>query len=194
MLECLLCLTLSPYFSVYDSTVKSDYGIEIAMGDPLYAFVSYESPDLQILGQNMGGLTLPGFGIGYRTHVVKKLSVFLEFGMYYTPSIQPATNIEAEVVNQLLVNDFGQPGWNPDYYSYKLQSDFGGKVGLSLDLSDRLSVFGAYRYLKVRENFDMCEIGPCEYGESGKHWQERNVLDLSSAQIGISFKFRHKPR
>lgn len=185
MLECLFCLAISPYFSTYDTTIKTDYGIHLSVGEPLYLWGSWEKPSLQRVGQNMGSLSLPGFGMGF-----KKDILFLELG-YYWPSVNPDENIRNEVVDQLLENDHGKPGVTWEKFAYDIKARWGGRVGVSVDVTERFSVFGAYRFLKGNEGYDAC-IGPgegCEFGRERSHWQNRDTISLSSVQVGATFRF-----
>ena len=183
MLECLFCIALSPLLNTYDNSIQSDWGGHISVGRPLSVFVSYESPRMQIVGQN-APFDMWGAGLGAEKDF-GPVSLSLEIGHFW-PNPNIDDNIRNEIVNTTLRNNHGQPKWKPTAFEYGLDNGWGGRIEASIEMTQRFSIFGAYRYLSVNESMDMCEIGPCEYGESGRHWQERNARNLSSWQVGVT--------
>lgn len=186
MLECLLCLSLAPYISTYESTIRTEPGVQVSLGYPVYVFGAYESPDLKIVGQHIPS-TVWGVGLGYSVELTDNVSIFLEGG-YYMPNTNPKDVVEAEVVNRVLRNDHGVPSFRATHFEYELEDGYGGRIGLDLALSKHLSVFAAYRFLKFNENFHMCTVPeacawPAPEGE--KHWANRDTRSYSSVQIGF---------
>lgn len=187
MLECLFCLAISPYLSTYESTIRSEPGISVSIGDPLYFSVSYEAPDLKIVGQHVPTKSV-GASVGYSQRVSDKFRVFLEAG-YYWPSTSPLDVVENEIVEQVLINDHGEVPFHPTYFEYELEPGYGGRVGFEIQATKRLSMFGAYRFLQFNENFRMCNFEEaCNWPvpEGGSYWQNRDTRDYSSIQIGFS--------
>jgi len=188
LLECLLCLALSPLLNTYDSSIRADgLGVHVAAAAPVYVFGSYEEGHLQIVGQT-SRLKIWGAGAGYRTDF-GKARVFVEAGRYW-PSASADEAVRDEFVEQVLVNDHGDPGWCPTNFSYRLHNGWGGRVGVGLQMTRRLSAFAAYRFLAVDEDFDMCtgDDPACTYPVDGKHWQNREKRSLSSIQVGITLE------
>ena len=189
MIECLLCLAISPFFSTYESTIRSEPGISVALGDPFYVSVSYEAPDLKIVGQNMPTNAV-GASVGLSQRVSDKFRLFIEGG-YYWPSTSPLDVVENEIVEQVLINDHGHPTFKPAYFEYELEPGFGGRVGFEVQASKRLSVFGAYRFLKFNESFKMCNFEEaCVWPvpEGGRFWSNKDARDYSSIQVGVSLR------
>ena len=189
MLECLLCLAVSPYFSTYESTIRSEPGVSVSIGDPLYFSVSYEAPDLKIVGQHVPTKSV-GASVGYSQRVSDEFRVFLEAG-YYWPSASPLDVVKNEIVEQVLINDHGEPPFHPAHFEYDLEPGWGGRVGFEIQATKRLSVFGAYRFLKFNEYFGMCNFEEaCAWDATGdaRYWQNRGTRDYSSIQIGFSIR------
>ena len=186
MLECLLCLALSPYFSGYTGDIDGDFGIHVALGDPLYLWGSYEQPEYRILGQDMNRLKLPGAGIGYRT-AGEKWRVAFEVG-YWWPDVNPDENIKDEIVYVALVGSFGPPPFAPEHFVYSVDNALGGRLAVSYRMSKRLSVFAAARKLSIKQKFSMCD-GPdpeCEYPVEGNQWIMFRNLPATSIQLGLT--------
>ena len=189
MIECLLCLAISPYFSTYESTIRSEPGFAVSIGSPLYFSVSYEAPDLKIVGQHMPTKTV-GASLGYSHSISEKIGVFIEGG-YYWPETSPLEVVENEIVEQVLINDHGHPTFKPTHFEYELKPGFGGRVGFDVSLHKHFSVFGAYRFLKLDENYKMCNVEEaCVWPvpEGGRFWSNKYARDYSSIQIGFSLK------
>lgn len=188
MLECLLCLALSPYFSGYTGDIDGDAGIHVSMGDPLYIWASYEHPEYRILGQDMNRLKLPGAGIGYRAGS-GKWRVAFEAG-YWWPSVNPDENIAHEIVGAALVGSFGPVPFRPEHFVYSVDNALGGRVAVSYEASKRVGVFVAARKLSVKQKFSMCD-GPdpdCEYPVEGNQWIMFRNLPATSVQLGVTIK------
>lgn len=189
MLNCLLCLAFSPFLSTYDSTIKTEPGISVQIGDPIYLSVSYEKPQLQIVGQNVP-TKIVGASLGLSQRVSDKTRVFIEGG-YYWPSASPLDVVRDEIVEQVLINDHGHPTFKGGHFDYKLHDGWGGRVGVEFSLSKRLSVFGAYRFLKLGEDFRMCNfeeacVWPVPKG--GRFWVNKDTRNYSSIQMGVSIR------
>lgn len=188
MLECLLCLALSPLLNTYDSSIRADgIGIHLAAAQPAYLWGSWEEGSLQIVGQTQS-LEILGAGVGYKADF-GSARVFIEGGHYW-PSVSTSEAVENEIVEQVLINDHGDPGWHAKHFDYGLHNGWGGRVGVGLQMTRRLSAFAAYRFLAVNEDFDMCTGSDpgCSYPVDGKHWQNREKRSLSSVQVGITLE------
>lgn len=191
MIDCLLgiCITLSPFFSTYDSTIRSDTGMAVSVGRPFSAWVSYEAPDLKIIGQHVP-TKVWGAGLGYSLELTETVNLFMEAG-YYSPSTSPKDVVEDEIVYGVLRNDHGKPSFHPTHFEYELEDGYGGRIGLEMELSDRFAVFGAYRFLKFDANYRMCTIeSACTWQapEGEKYWANRDTQSFSSFQIGFSIR------
>jgi hypothetical protein len=187
MLECLFCFALSPLFAGYTGDIDGDFGIHVAMGDPIYLWGSYERPEYRIVGQDMNRLQIPGVGIGYRAGD-GKWKVSFEAGYFY-PSVDPDENIKDEIVGVALVGSFGSPGWKPDHYAYSVRKALGGRVAASYEVSDTVDVFVAARKLSIRQRFSFCtgDDPVCEYPvETGQHWLMFRNLPATSIQLGFT--------
>lgn len=185
-------IDLSTVHGTYDSErLKSDWGYQIRAGQSMYVWGSYETPALQLVGQNLNSLKLWGIGIGYR-HVWDRIQVFGEFG-YFDPSISPDDNIRDEAVWRQLRNDHGETDWHPTHTVYDLQHGYGGRLGISYEIAKHLIVSVAYRFLSLNESLDACggSDPTCAYPvESGNgHWQNRQTLKLGTIEAGIGIRF-----
>ena len=188
---CLFCLSISPFFSTYDSTIQSEWGAAVAIGDPFYLSVSYENPQLKVVGQNIPTETI-GASLGYRHGLTDGVTLFLEGG-YYWPETSPLDIVENEIVEQVLINDHGKPSFEPEHFRYELEPGFGGRIGLDLQISKRFSVFGAYRFLKLNEKFQMCNFEEaCVWPvpEGGRFWSNKDARNYSSIQVGFTLHLR----
>lgn len=190
MLECLLCLVLSPHLNTYESTIRTEPGIHVAVADPLYLWGSYEAPDLRLVGQYMPA-KVAGGGLGYRLKF-ERAAIFVEAG-YYWPEVNPLEVVKDEVVEQILINDHGDPGWHADTFIYKLSAGWGGRIGVDVEVTSRTSVWAAYRFLQFNEHVAMCEgTERCKWPDTTnaglRHWVNADTQSFSSLQVGVSLK------
>ena len=184
MLECLFCIAISPYWNTFNENVHSEWGGQISLGHPLYASVSYDEANVREVGQYLP-MDLYGAQIGFR-----KGWAFIEIG-YYWPKESPLEVVENEIVEQVLENDHGKPGWRPKYFEYNIKPGIGGRVGADFKLNDTFSVFAAYRFLVLEESYKMCTAQEfCTYPvpEGGKYWVNSDARNLSGFQIGFTMK------
>ena len=154
----------------------------------LYLHGSYEQPGFSILGQRLGDMTILGYGAGYR-YTYNRWSAFAEVG-YYKPSLNPAANIEWEVVEeQLNQNHVCQP-WQPFCNTYNgfaifentelsYTGEYGWRVGVDWAVLKHVAIGINYRALTLTEKLDAYT------GED--RWQERNQLDASVLSLGVTF-------
>lgn len=90
----------------------------------LYAWGSYEQPDVYLGNLNLGELRMFGVGAGWRLPMGDRFYSFVEGG-YYLPwesaSLDPIT----------------------------FSNEFGGSVGVGFDITENFTMDAGYRYLKV---------------------------------------------
>ena len=186
-----LLLTLGLHFAV-PAELESSQGYEIEAGMPwLYAWGSYDEPGFKPLGQPFGDVELIGFGIGTRLQINNKLSFTVEYGKAKV-SVDPKPAVRNEVIVAQLQHDHGEPPFSPDQFSYRLQNDYMIRLGAVWKLTDHFELHADYRWLRVQEEMDMWTgtrhiIGVTP--DCGCWWQERNTINLSGVEVGISFSF-----
>ena len=187
MLECLFCIAISPYWNTFNEGVHSEWGGQIALGAPFYASVSYDEANVREVGQYLP-IDLYGAQVGYR-----KDWFFIEAG-YYWPEAKPLQVVEDEIVEQVLVNDHGEPNnWSRKdrHYEYNIKSGMGGRIGADFEINDHLSVLAAYRFLVLEESYKMCNAPEnCTYPvpKGGRYWVNSEARNLSGFQIGFSLR------
>jgi hypothetical protein len=161
-----------------------------------YLWGSWERTELRLTGQRAGGIDLFGVGLGGKVTLLKPISLFVEAG-YYIPNadLQKKTQVYAEGVYYKwyrTLNEIGLQGYASQFtqYKYELKSNFGGSVGLEVNqqIYKGLSVnlFGAYRFLNLKENWDA-------YHSTipGCYIQTKEKRSFSGGQFGagLSYKF-----
>jgi len=192
MIESLL-LTLGLHFSVpADNQFESSQGYEIEVGTHwLYGWGSYDDPDLAKLGQQMGEVEMIGFGLGTRLQINDKLSLVVEYGRMSVET-NPDDNIRNEIIRAQLHHDHGEPPFNPQVFSYKLEDDYVLRLGAVWMLTDHVELHADYRWLRVTERLNMwegdCGRFPVPAGCVGWH-QENNTLNLSAVEVGLAWRF-----
>lgn len=175
--------------SIADSErVKAATGYHVNAGRSVYVWGSYETPDVQLVGQSLGDVELIGAGLGLRSE--GRLRWFAEFG-YFDASASTVDGIRDEAVWTQLKSDHGTPTWHPAHTVYALEDGYGGRLGASYAIRQRFLVSLAYRALKLDEGYDACTGADptCDYPVDGRHWQNRKTLDLSAVEFGLRVRF-----
>ena len=185
--------SIGPIYTIYDSDrIKSEMGFKASIGSTWNLWGSFERPDLQLVGQNMGRVETWGIGVGF-AHEWDKIGLFGDFG-YFMPSTDPADNIRHEAVSTSLCNDHCRglepPTWN--HTVYKLSDDFGFRLGASYAITERFKATFAYRGLSFNESLDACTGADsgCKFPVTGSHWQNRKTVKFNAWEAGIMFKLR----
>ena len=169
-----------------------DLGYRAQLGNEhLYAYTAYSEPDHRKVGQDLGQIETWEYGLGTRLKLTEKLSLTLEYGKAEV-DVDPHPDIRNEVIRAELRHDHGQAPFNPQVYHYDLKDDYAIRLGAVWSFNDHVELHATYRYLKVKEELDMwegnCGVFPVPQDCVG-WWQNRNELDLSRVEIGISARF-----
>jgi len=162
--------------------------LKVAHGG-LYGWAGYDRPNVRLVGQRMGDIELISYGVGVQGEY-GRLRPFLEFGRF-EPDATTKDVIRDEAVVTELNNIHGRRG-NRHFKEteYNIDSEYGGRVGVLVDLSENVAVSAAYQFLQLNEQLQAytgkCEWPPTEECESW--WVDNRKLDISSFQVGIYFR------
>lgn len=159
-----------------------------------YLWGSWEKTEMRLTGQVAGDINLYGIGIGSKIKILKPLSIFLEVG-YYIPDSDLEKNTQRfgegvgyywiRTLKEIDLNNEFFRGFN--HYKYELKSNFGGSVGLEFEqiiykgLS--LNLFGAYRFLNLKEDWDA-------FNPAGLCIQTKEKRSFSGGQFGIGLNYK----
>lgn len=190
-------LSVKGVYSVYQDRdlVKDGKGVKGELRwKYVYLWGSWESTELRLTGQRAGGIDLFGVGIGGKVRLFKPLSVFVEGG-YYIPNadLQKDTQAGAEGVYYKwyrTLNEIGVPQYASQFtqYKYELKSNFGGSMGLELNQEIykgvSVNLFGAYRFLNLKEDWDAYHPTIPNY-----YIQTKEKRSFSGGQFGIGLNY-----
>jgi len=194
MNELLLALLIFPQIeidvthSTYTSErVMSEWGAQIRAGKDFYLVGTYEMPKFTLIGQGYN-MDILGYGAGYRK-CKDKICGFGEV-LYHKPVISVNKFVRDESVWTKLKNDHGVPDWEPEHTTYRLDSGYGSRIGLSYEHKN-MTFSLSYRSLSFDERIDACtgEDSRCKFPVDGNHWQNGNTLKLNSMEFGIGVRF-----
>ena len=132
----------------------------------LYAWASYERPELEMGGEKLADLDTFGLGVGLRVPFENKFYAFAELGAYL-----PNSTNEAKLP---MGGEF--TSWSLDY-----NAGLGGSLGLGYDVTDRFTVNAKYRFLDMTQKVDMVS----DEGVS----RFKDTVDMSSVSLGLSYRF-----
>jgi len=169
------------YDGTADADLRSSPGFQLNLGRTVYFWGSYEEPKLHIVGQRLhhgGDFTLWGYGVGAR-HQWRKVGVFGEFGLF-DPEIDPIPKAELEVLNTVLLRDREHEVFHSG--TYRLDPDYGGRLGGFIELAPYLIVTGSVRFLEVKQKMDARNSPEDRFEEGGN-------LDLGAFEIGVFWRF-----
>ena len=110
--------------------------------------------------------------------------------VYHHPKVSVDSLVQDEAVWTALKNDHGTPDWIPEHTTYRLKSEYGGRIGISYIY--KKAVFSlSYRFLSFDERIDACTgtDSSCEFPVDGNHWQNGNTLKLNSMEFSIGIRF-----
>lgn len=160
----------------------------------LYLWGTWEQTEMRLTGQVAGNLNLYGVGVGTKIKVLKPLSVFIETG-YYIPSsdLQKNTMKYAEGVGYYWVRTLKEIGLDNEFfrgfnrYRYEIKPNIGGSIGLEFEQviykNLSLNLFGAYRLLNLKEDWDA-------FNSIGQNIQTKEKRSFSGGQFGIGLSYR----
>ena len=194
--------TIKGVYSVYQDRdlLEDGKGMKGELGWKfIYLWGSWERTELRLTGQRAGNVDLFGIGLGGKVALFKPLSIFLEAG-YYIPDSELARNANRywEGVYYKWYKTLDEVGCTPDLartytdYRYELKSGFGGSVGLDFNQEIyrglHLNMFGGYRFLNLREDWDAYH--PTNRSP-GNYIQTKEKRSFSGGQFGagLSYKF-----
>lgn len=201
MLECLLCIALSPVFSSYANNemaaVTDSFGFAASVGDPWSVWVEWENPELKIVGQDMADIDLISAGIGYDAKLTERLTWNIDVG-YGWPRHEMSEsdyNIQHEVVGTYLAN-VHSGGDRPAFYAtnhnreYELEGGFLAGTGLDYAVHENFDIGVYYRWFRSKQTFRVCDYSTerCEYPNNLK-WIQTDTLNLSRLSLRATFRF-----
>lgn len=184
-------IAIGPVHGVFDSNrIESETGIQVRLSaNDTYMWASYEKPHVQLMGQNLGAIRLIGSGVGAQLELNKDWNFFAEVGYFWSDE-STTELIRDEAVEAKLKQDFGKPPFKADNTSYFVKNSYGGRVGVSYEVSKHIKTSIAYRVLALDEGYDLWK-GPLENRslECGCWWQERHSLNMNAFEIGLFATF-----
>lgn len=169
----------------------------------VYLWGGWERTEMRLTGQRAGELSLYGFGLGSKIELVKGLSIFGEVG-YYIPNSDLANDpmkysegIYYKWVK--LAADTGCPdptatAQKYNSYTYELNSGIGGSLGLEFRQEIYkelfLGLFGMYRFLNLREDWDARDLRPTnQYPNAWLQTKEKRSFSGGVFGIGLDYRF-----
>ena len=159
---------------------------------PLYAFYDSQSPEIRLLGQDLGYTDMQTFGLGARFDITKKVSIFVEVG-YSDPDADVLYSTQQEVVYTHLLrhNVHGRPvpvnGPFHEPYGYEseytLDDGYSAGVGIGIQLCGWAKITAGYRRLRLDEYMSIYDAEKRAAGRG--YWEERSVRDFDSFGVGF---------
>jgi hypothetical protein len=193
-------LTVDGIYVLYNDKDLRDNGTGVkatARYKWFYLWGSWESTELRLSGQQSGGIDVFGFGIGTKLEIVKGLKIFLDGG-YYIPNAELEKNASDPAHNEGIkykwYKDLEEKGLLYLYpkfpnYSYELKGNFGATIGAEfvheIYKGVNLNLFGGYRFLNLREDWDAYpneNLGFCI--------QTKEKRDFSGGMFGAGLTYR----
>lgn len=182
---------VSGTYNVYESgRVKPSEGVAIRAGGKIYAWASWEEPNVQGLGQNVYSTDLVGGGLGFRQNLTDRWRLAGEFGYFDPMEKIRADNIGREYATYVFRSDFGKPPFPVREYELNLKPAWGGRFLAEWEAQEHLTFYGGVRFLTVDENIDISSRPPEQRAfDCGCWWQLRSTLSFTSYVIGITGRF-----
>ena len=180
---------------VGQSSSDTDWKFTAGIKDfPLYLFYDQETPEVRLLGQDLGYSDVQTIGLGLRYDATQKLSAFAEIG-YSDTSTDVLYSTQQEIVATHLIDrhyiegirelPFSGPFHEPYGYDteYTLDDGYSTRIGIAYQICRWASFKVSYKCLKMDEYMAVFDSDMREAGLG--FWEERSTRDFDAIEFGV---------
>jgi len=173
------------------------YG-RIGLG-PVYAWGSYGSQSVSLLGQGIGDNTTIATGLGFTAPVLPKISLFAEVGQAWY-SLEADEKIQQETVFTYLVDRHNVHESRPvpvaisgnyDQESYETTFDIKdgliARIGATYHVNDHVKLDLAYRHQRMDTLYEIYDQESRAAGFG--FWLEDTTIDASAIELRLNWRF-----
>ena len=186
-----MILEVGGFSSTFQEDTKTNVSHRFRVGyENVYLWQGREEPEIRLIGQFMGDMTINSFGIGV-THSWGEVSGFIEAG-YGIVDLDANKAQQAEVNYTYLVARHHVPG-RPIPVSCAKRGCFGteheidsallARVGIEYRVAKHVKVSASYKWMHADEYLSIYDFQ--RKADNKGWWEESITRDLSAFEVGL---------